>query len=156
MESTHLALYRGLGEVRNYGILILVALFALGSATLGGLNWIETNELQNELATLAKALPDPVAAKAEQTIHLPDDVIAFHVTNFDRTGFYETKMGNKEFLAYAAPDKKYVLMKSEESIKHEIYNFALALLALYVGQVVLLLGWWFFIRAKVRQLFEIV
>lgn len=156
MESSELALYGGLGEVRNYGILILVALFVLSGVALGGINWIETNELQNELATLSQNLPAPEVAAGEQTIHLPDDVIALHVTTAERTGFYETTILDKDFLAYASPDKNYVLMKSEASIEHEVRNFALALLALYVGQVILLLGWWFFIRSKVRQLFEVV
>lgn len=156
MESSELALYRGLGAVRNYGTLVLVALFALNAITLGALNWFETNELRSELATLSEKLPPPSAPKTEQTIALPDDILSFHVTKMERTGFYETKIAEKEYLAYANSDNNYVLMKSEESIKHEVQNFALALILLYVGEVVLLLGWWFFVRAKVRELFEIV
>lgn len=156
MESSELALYRGLGAVRNYGILVLVGLFVLSGIALATLNWIETNELQSELIMLSQNLPAPDSTKVEQTINLPDDVIALHVTTAERTGFYETTIVNKDFLAYAAPDKHYVLMKSEATIEREIKNFALALLALYIGNVVLLLGWWFFIRTKVRELFEVV
>lgn len=156
MESSELALYRGLGEVRNYGILVLVGLFVLSGTALAALNWIETNELQNELATLSQNLPAPSPTSTEQTITLPDDVIALHTTTAEHTGFYETKILNKDFLAYATPDNHYVLLKSEAPISHEIQNFALTLLALYVGQVVVLLGWWFFIRSRVRELFEVM
>lgn len=156
MESSELALYRGLGAVRNYGILVLVALFVLNALTLGAFNWFETNDLRNELATYSEKLPDPGISKAEQTITLPEDILSFHVKTMDHTGFYETRIMDNEYLAYANPNKNYILMKSESVVKHEIQNFALALLALYLGQVVILLGWWFFIRAKVRELFETV
>lgn len=158
MESSELALYRGLGAVRNYGILVLVALFMLNGVTLGALNWFETNDLRSELVTLSDKLPVPTpgAPKAEQTIALPADILSFHVTNMERTGFYETRISEEDYLAYANPTNNYILMKSEESIKHEVQNFALALLALYAGEVVILLGWWLFVRTKVRELFEIV
>lgn len=157
MESSELALYRGLGAVRNYGILVLIALFVLNGVTLGALNWFETNDLRSELATLSEKLPVPTpgVAKQEQTITLPADILSFHVTNMERTGFYETSISEEEYLAYANPANNYILMKSEESIKHEVQNFALALLALYAGEVVILLGWWLFMRSKVRELFEI-
>lgn len=158
MESSELALYRGLGAVRNYGILVLVALLALNGVTLGVLNWFETNDIRNELVTLSEKLPVPVtgAQKTEQTISLPDDILSFHVTKMERTGFYETKISDKEYLAYANPNNNYILVKSEGLIKHEVQNFALALLALYLGEVVILLGWWLFVRTKVRELFEIL
>lgn len=156
MESSELALYRGLGAVRNYGILVLVALFALNALTLGAFKWFETNDLRNELAMYSEKLPAPGASKTEQTITLPEDILSFHVNTMERTGFYETQIIDKEYLAYANPNKNYILMKSEDAVKHEIQNFALALLALYLGEVVILLGWWFFIRTKVRELFETV
>lgn len=156
MESSELALYRGLGAVRNYGIVVLVALLALNGITLGALNWLETNDLRSELATLSAKLPTPSAQKMEQTVNLPEDILSFHVTNMERTGFYETRIIDKEYLAYANPSNNYILMKSEDAIRHEVLNFAVALLALYTGEVVLLLGWWLFVRTKVRELFEVV
>lgn len=156
MESSELALYRGLGAVRNYGVMVLFGLLALNGISLSALNWFETNELQSELSTLAQTLPSTETTKVEQTINLPDDVIALHTTTAERTGFYETSILGKDFLAYAAPDKHYILMKSEASISHEIRNFAVALFALYIGEVILLLGWWFFMRSKVRELFETI
>lgn len=156
MESSELALYRGLGAVRNYGILVLLALLALNGVALGALNWFETNDLRSELSTLSEKMPASGSTKAEQTITLPEDILSFHVANMERTGFYETTINEKEYLAYANPDNNYILVKSEESIKHEVQNFALALLALYVGEVVILLGWWLFVRTKVRELFEVV
>lgn len=156
MESSELALYRGLGAVRNYGILVLIALFALNAVTLGVLNWFETNDLRNELFGYSEKLPDPSTVIKGQTINLPEDILSFPASQMERTGFYETHIVDKEYLVYANPDKKYVLMKSEESIKHEVQNFALALFALYLGELVILLGWWFFIRTKVREMFETV
>lgn len=155
MESSELALYRGLGEVRNYGIMVLVALFVLSAVALAGLKWIETNDLRSELSALSQNLPDPDLANTEQVLNLPDDVIALHTNTAERNGFYETKILNKDFLAYAAPDKHYILMKAESTIQREINNFAIALFTLYLGQVIILLGWWFFMRSKIKGLFEI-
>lgn len=154
MESSELALYRGLGIVRNYGVVVLIILFALNAGVLGMLNWIETSELQNELVRYSNNLPNPDVTKGEQVLNLPEDIIALRLPTKDRVGFYETKLTDKEYLAYANPEKQYTLMKAEDSIRHEVQNFALALLALYAGEVVVLLGWWFFLRSKVRELFE--
>lgn len=155
MESSELALYRGLGAVRNYGVFVLVALFALNAGALGVLNWIETNDLRNELATLSQKLPSPDSTKVEQTLSLPEDIIAIRSSTTERTGFYETQLSaGKEYLAYANPEKQYTLFKAESSIQKEVQNFAVAILALYFGEIILLLGWWFFVRSKVRELFE--
>lgn len=156
MESNKLALYRGLGTVKKYGIFVLVALFFLNAAALGALKWFETNDLHNELALLSERLPNPADIKTEHTFSLPDDVLSFKPSKRERrTGFYETRILNKEFLVYANPNKDYILAKSNDSIRHEVQNFAFALLILYVGEVVLLFGWWYFVRAKVRELFEV-
>ncbi len=158
MESSELALYRGLGAVRNYGVLVLGALLVLNGLTLGALNWFETNDIHAELAALSEKLPAPTTGTpgTEHAIVLPEDILSFHVTTMERTGFYETKISDKEYLAYANPANNYILMKSEDAIRHEITNFAFALATLYAGEVVILLGWWLFVRSKVRELFEVV
>lgn len=161
MESSELALYRGLGAVRNYGIMVLIALGVLNGVALGALNWLETNDLRTELVTLSQTLPatstaTSTSSKTERAVTLPEEILSFHVTNMERTGFYETRIVDKEYLAYANPDNKYILMKSEDAIRHEVLNFAMALLAVYAGEIVLLLGWWLFVRTKVRELFEVL
>ena len=160
MESSEVAMYRGLGEVRNYGIAILLALLILNGVVLGVMNWIENNGLRNELVTYMETIPTPNAATPGQTINLPEEILSFQMKTSNRTGFYETSIGEgrdrQDYLAYADPNKHYILMKSERSIRDEIRSFALALGALYVGELVLLLGWWFFIRSKVREIFETV
>lgn len=154
MESSELALYRGLGAVRNYGVMVLIALFALNAGALGVFNWIEQNEIQNELVTYSQKLPDSGSIKGEGTLSIPEDIIALRLPAKEHVGFYETRLSDKEYLAYANPDKQYTLMKAEDSMKNEVQKFALALLALYIGELVVLFGWWFFIRSKVRELFE--
>ena len=156
MESSEIAIYRGLGEVRNYGIAVLLGLFVLNGATLGALNWIELSELRSELVKYAETLPAPDVNNPEQTINLPEEIIALRVQTNDRVGFYETSIGGQDYLAYADANKHYVLMKSEGNIKEETLSFAIALGALYFGEVILLLGWWFFVRAKIREIYETI
>lgn len=156
MEQTELAMYRGLGEVRNYGIAVLFALLVLHGGTLAALNWIESNELRHELTTYMASIPAPDESGTVNTLKLPDDILSFPMKTADRSGFYETSLEGSSYLAYADPNKHYVLMKSQMVAKKEIQSFAIALSALYVGELVLLLGWWFFIRSKVREVFEAV
>ncbi len=156
MESNEIAVYRGLGEVRNYGIAVLVALFILNSLTLWALNWIETNDLHDELQKYSESLPAPGTAKPDQTVNLPEDILLFRTETNAKIGFYQTSIGGEKYLAYADQDKHSVLMKSMSNIQGEVRSFALALVALYLGELVILLGWWFFIRSKVREIFEAV
>ncbi|HAS84587.1 MAG TPA: hypothetical protein DCS23_00725 [Candidatus Yonathbacteria bacterium] len=156
MESNEIAVYRGLGAVRNYGIAVLFALLALNGVTLGALNWIENNELHDELLRYSESLPSPDATATEQTVTLPEDILLFRTQSSAHVGFYETSIGDERYLAYADIDKQAVLMKSTTAIQREVTSFAFALVALYLGELVLLLGWWFFIRSKVREIFEAV
>lgn len=156
MESSEVAMYRGLGEVRNYGIAVLLALLVLNGVTLWALNWVETNDLRNELTKYAETLPEPNTVQPGQTINLPEDILSFPTKTGDRVGFYEVSLKDQDYLAYADANKHYVLMKSETGIQKETRSFAVALAALYLGELVLLLGWWFFIRTKVREIFETI
>lgn len=156
MESSEIAVYRGLGEVRNYGIAVLFALLALNGVTLWTLRWVEINDLHNELLKYSESLPVSDVNSPAQTVTLPEDILLFRTKTNAHVGFYETSIGNQEYLAYADKEKQSVLMKSEENIQKETISFALALSALYLGELVLLLGWWFFIRSKVREMFEAI
>jgi hypothetical protein len=156
MESSEIAVYRGLGEVRNYGIAVLVGLLILNGVTLFALNWIEDSDLHSELLRHSESLPLPDPNNLEQTVNLPEDILLFRTRTNARIGFHKTSIGGEEYLAYADPDKHTVLMKSREGIRKESKSFALALGALYLGELVLLFGWWFFIRAKIREMFETI
>jgi len=131
----------------------------LNVVVLGALHWVETNQLRNELVSHMETIPTPSSVTTNQTILLPEDILSFHIKSTDRTGFYETSLGigedKQDYLAYADPEKQYVLMKSEKSIQEETKGFAVALLALYLGEVILLLGWWYFIHTKIHEIFDI-
>lgn len=154
MESSELALYRGLGVVRNYGIFVLVVLFALNAGALAMINWIETSDVKNELITLSSSLPSTNVTSDSEEPNLPSNIIALRSTEEARTGFYETRLEQVEYLAYANPEKNYTLLKDMSSLRHEVRDFSIALLAIYIGEVIVLLGWWFFVRTKIRELFE--
>lgn len=156
MESNEIKMNQKLGEVRNYIIVLLIMFFILNMLTLGALHWIETNNLRSELAGYAETLPIPDINKPDQTINLPEDIIALRTKANDRFGFYETSIGGQDWLVYADPNKHYVLMKSEIDIQKETRSFAIALSILYLGEVLLLLGFWFFIRNKAREVFDLI
>lgn len=155
MESIELELNRDMRMVRNYGLFVFVSLFILSAAAVGVVDVLEKNDIRNELAVLSEKLPPAGSQQVEQNINLPEDILSLHANSIERRGFYETRIVDRDYLAYANPAKNYILMKSEEEVQHETLNFALALLALYVGNIVILLGWWFFVRAKVREIFEV-
>lgn len=155
MKTIEFAVNKELRAVRNYGVFVIVAFFVLNTTTLATLNWFEHNDLRHELITLSEKLPLRDDPQTEHSFTLPDDVISLQVSTIEHVGFYETQIVGKDYLAYAHPDKNYILMKSEDTIQSETKNFTLALLALFAGEVIIILGWWFFIRARVRQLFDI-
>ncbi|MFA5997688.1 MAG: hypothetical protein WC791_04375 [Candidatus Paceibacterota bacterium] len=155
METKEFEVNRELKVIRNYGFFVLAAFLILNTTTLATLTWFETNDLRHELASLSEKLPSRSATTTEQAFALPEDIISLHATNREHEGFYKTRIIDREYLAYANPDKNYILLKSEDAIRSEGKNFALALFALFAGEIIIILGWWFFIRARVRQLFEI-
>lgn len=159
MNTKESAIAHGIKDVRKYGMVVLVALFLLNVVVLGALHWIESNQLRNELVGYMEMITHPDQVPSEQTIRLPEDILSFQLHASDRIGFYETSLGTgkdrQDYLAYADPNKHYVLMKSEKAIQEKTKDFALMLLALYIGEVVLLLGWWYFIHSKIHEIFEI-
>jgi hypothetical protein len=155
MKTKEQEVDREMRYIRNYGILVLAAFFVLNISALFTLNWFEVNDLQHELVTLSEKLPEQGSIQTDESILLPEDIFSFRSLSKEHTGFYKTNIIDKEYLAYANPEKDYILMKSEESINTERQNFAIALSALFGGEVLLILGWWFFIRTRVRQLFDI-
>lgn len=148
--------FRGLTDVRNYGIAVVIALFALNGVVLAALHWVESSELRAELAGYAETLPVSNINNPEQTINLPEDIIVLRSNTETRVGFYETSIGDQDYLVYSDTNKHYILMKSEADIQRETKSFALALMALSLGELILLLGWWSFIRAKIRGAFEAI
>jgi len=156
MGTREEAISRGLGDVRKYGIAVLIALLFLNVVVLAALHWVESSEIRDELTSYAKTLPVHDINKPEQTVSLPEDIIALRAKDETRVGFYETSIGGQDYLAYSDPASSYILMKSEEGIQRETRIFSFALLGLYLGEVLFLLGWWFFIRAKVREMFEAI
>lgn len=159
MNVKESAISHGVKDVRTYGIVVLVVLLFLNFIALGALHWVESNQLRNELVRYMETIPAPDSVTLGQTISLPEDILSFQLKSSDRVGFYETSLGTgkdkQDYLAYADQYKHYVLMKSEETIQEETRGFAITLLALYVGEIIILLGWWYFVRSKIHEIFDI-
>lgn len=154
MNHAQKTTYQGLATIQRYGTILVVALAVLHGLAFLAVQWIERNEIRNELAQWSQTLPKPDPTQPEKELHLPEDILALHADKLERTGFYETHT-DKVYLVYANPENDYILAKSEESIEHEMTNFAIMLSVLFLGELVLLLGWWRFAQSKVRELFEI-
>lgn len=159
MNKKESEISHGIKEVHRYGVVVLGTLFLLNVVALGALHWVESNQLRNELVRYMETIPAPDSVTLGQTISLPEDILSFQLKSSDRTGFYETSLGTgqdrQDYLVYADPYKHYVLMKSEETIQEETKGFAITLLALYVGEIIILLGWWYFVRSKIHEIFDI-
>lgn len=156
MTHSKETIYEGILRVRQYGVFLAAAFVTLHVLALFSVQWVEKNEIRQELVRWSQTLPKPVTdpTQKEASLHLPEDILAFHVDKLERTGFYETYT-DKKYLVYANPTNDYILAKSAESINHEVTHFAIMLGMLLVGDLILLLGWWRFTRSKVRELFEV-
>jgi len=156
MTRSKETIYEGIQRVRQYGVFLALAFVVLHVLALFSVQWVERNEIRQELVQWSQTLPKQVVdpTQTEAPLHLPEDILALHVDKLERTGFYETHT-YKKYLVYANPANDYVLAKSAESINHEVTHFATILGMLLVGDLILLLGWWRFTRSKVRELFEV-
>lgn len=154
MEHTKKTTYHGLKSIQKYGIFLVCSLAILHSLAFFSMRWIEMNELRNELAEWSQTIPAFDPAVPRKALRLPEDIIALHVDKLERTGFYTTRT-QKGYLSYANPNNNYILAKSEDAIERELMNLGVMLGVLFAGELILLLGWWAFIKTTVRELFEI-
>lgn len=155
MEPNNIINNRGLESIRMYGFFILIALLVINVLALGAMSIIENNELRQELSNLSESLPTSDKSTDSQVIDLPEGIIALRTSSMTEVGFHNKNLKDTEYLTYANPKNGYILMKTTESSRHEIRNFGIILGFLYFGEVILLLGWWSFIRSKVQQIFEV-
>lgn len=153
MNHTELTLDEELRGVRRYGFVLIGTLLVLHIVVWGALSFLEVNDLRSELTKWSLTLHKPNSSGQEEKLYLPEGIIAFHVNSLDRTGFYTTKT-DRNYLAFANPENNYILIKSKQEVERETQNFAITLGALFAGEMILLLGWWRFVRMRVRELFE--
>jgi hypothetical protein len=154
MEHTKKTTYHGLKSIQKYGIFLVCSLAILHSLAFFAMRWIETNELRSELAGWSRTIPPRDQVQPGKALQLPDDIIALHVDKLERVGFYTTRT-QRGYLFYANPNNNYILAKSEDVIEQEMVHIGTMLGVLFAGELILLLGWWAFIKRTVRELFEI-
>lgn len=154
MEAQKQTTFHGLKSVRCYGFILILALVALHVAAYVAVIIIEKNEIRHELAAWSQTLPRPDTTQPTIDLHLPQDILALHISRPERTGFYEIYT-DKKYLVYANPENNYILAKSEEAAEHEITNIAIILGMLLAGEIVFILGWWMFAKSKIQELFEV-
>jgi cytochrome bd-type quinol oxidase subunit 2 len=155
MEKNYKSTYHGFKSVQRYGIVLVCILAVIHGIAFLTVRALETNELRHELAKWSQTLPALAPSQVSAPLSLPEDILALHVQKLERVGFYETHSGENEYLAFANPVNNYILAKSERAIDREVMNFGIMLLVLFVGEIVLLLGWWAFAKSKVHELFEV-
>lgn len=154
MEHKKETTYHGLKSVRLYGMMLVGTLIALHVIAFFVVSLIEKNEIHRELVQWSQTISKANPAQPISEFHLPEEIIALRVNKLERAGFYETHT-DRGYLAYANPENNYILAKSEETVDREIANIAAVLVVLLVGEIVLIVGWWMFAKAKVRELFEV-
>lgn len=145
----------GFDSVREYGLILIGALAILHIIAFFSTQWIEKNEIRHELTQWSQTISKPTPQEPSKELFLPQDIVALHVTQLEKTGFYEIRT-DKGYLVYANPNNNYILAKSEEPMNREMSNFAVMLAALFIGELILFLGWWRFAQSSVRELFEVV
>ena len=148
----------GIKRIQTYGVWILLVMLITYGSVFFGFKWLELNELQQDLTNLSRSILEEKNIKPfEETIlPYPDDVIVIKKQTSDtKNGFYEINISNKDYLVYTESESDVIVAKPEQSINDELNKFLVLLMFLYFGQIVILLGWWFYFKGEIQKLFKV-
>lgn len=141
--------------VRTYGEILLVSLLLLHVAAFVTYHWLERNDIKAELVAVARALPESgFGQHSGEIVQYPDGiVIARRVGTESRQGFSEEIIAGTDHLVYTVPGTDLIVAKSEHELTAETMRFGALLAVLFVSEVLILIGWWSFMKEKINELF---
>lgn len=150
----------GLANIKTYGKALFLMLFLMYAAAFFAFWWLELHELRQELFSTSRTINeqkgDVFPEDSSAIAQYPTGVVVLHKNEADqRTGFYEKNIAREDYLIYSDPGSSVIVAKEEGDVSREVSKFLIILLILYFGQIVALLGWWFYLKAELKTLFTV-
>jgi len=146
---------RNIKALRSYGEILLVVLFVMHLMAFAAFRLVERDAIRIELQEYARQFPtEGFGDHADKISRFPDGIIVLRSdNNHEDGGFYETHIGHNELYVYEVPYSNLIVAKSEDSLEYQLLNVGFIIGILYIVEVFVLLGWWFFLQEKIKQLF---
>lgn len=150
----------GFKRIRTYGEMLFLVLFMMHAIAFFAFRWFETRESRLELSDIARSVsqsPDRFAAQHDGVVlRYPNGVIILQKNSRDtQNGFHEMKISGREYLVYTDNDSNILVAKPESDTHEELLKVLLVLAVLYFGEIVVLLGWWFYLKDQIKELFNV-
>ena len=146
-------------NIRTYGEILLGVLLVMYMIAFAAFYWYETNDLRQELRSLAHSIAQEgyrEAPSEQGTSPYPEGFIVLgHEDGHGRTGYYEQQNAGQEYLVYADPGSSIVVAAPERLVNEELLKLLILLIILYSGQVLILWGWWSYLKNQIQELFHV-
>jgi len=144
-------------SVRTYGEILMFALLILHVFAFLGYRWVERGEIESELIAVARTLPESgFGQHASQIAQYPGGIVVARRSDSGfQSGFSEEFIAGSERIVYSVPGTDLLVAKSEDELSGELYRFGAILAILFAGEVIILLGWWSFIKEKIGEMFSV-
>lgn len=144
-------------SVRTYGEILILALLILHVFAFLAYRWVERSEIESELIAVARTLPESgFGQHTSQIAQYPGGIVVARRTDTGfKHGFSEEFIAGSEHIVYAVPGTDLLVAKSEDVLSGELMRFGAILAILFAGELVILLGWWSFIKEKIGEMFSV-
>lgn len=144
-------------KMRTYGIAIFVVLLLFHLAALSAVYWLERQEVRSDLEDASRdAATRDIDSDELQSLSERDGIIRLRRDNDEKgEGFSEREIGGRDYYIYESPDQPFITARYEGDIQQEIVKIAAVLAALYIGECLALLSWWFYLRDEINQIFTV-
>lgn len=142
-------------SIRTYGEILLVSLLLVHGAVFLAYRWLERNDVRAELVSVAEALPSSGFNRHSDIVQYPDGIIVARRSDAQtEPGFSEEYIAGSEHIVYTVPGTDVIVAKSEDGLSAETTRFGALLAILFVAEVLILFGWWSFLKEKLSELFS--
>lgn len=155
-----------LKPLRKYFALILLTLFLVDASIWFAFRVTAENAFRHDLQSVSDEIEQgsllPFAGDEngtepqESSFDLPDGFVAVRGDSAsEETGeFQETQLFGKTYVTYASP-AHLLVAKSDEDVDREWADLGLVLLVVFLAQVIVVYGWWRYLRSRIELIFTV-
>ncbi len=163
METSHTAKSEkslpAYARLSQYTIGLVLTLLVFHVFALGALYLYERNAAHDDLMRAANRLVDRDDREDDDSGIFPglpaNTIVLERPSDAHDEEYYEQRIGGREYHVYAPRDSQYVIAQSTYNVHREIAIFGTILAMLYFAEVLLIGGWWFFLRNEVKETFTV-
>lgn len=149
--------------VRQYWWILVFVLLLLHVLVYAAFTVYQRNEIHEQLIQAAKQVNGSEGDryfKEERENGRPpaggkisEDVVVLRGPS-EEQGFRRTHLGDDDYVEYAGANNVHVAISTRE-LEEQQHKVLLVLAVLYIGELLILLGWWSFVQRKIKEVFTV-